>query len=413
MTQPDPAYSVSTTAADFDAAIAASNLSSIAPTDAGLAQAYSTSSATGVNQNSSLFLDSPDTDALFNADNLLQAATFPSTGYSLPGMSLPVPDADSFAEPFFAKFLTESDINAAFPAINPTNRPASSAAIGASTDLPLLPNASTASFPISTSRAVLPELHQSSALSAASGAPPLLGGAADLASPTLFAHLSDDGVGLRADALSQLLDSAPARPITRPPSHGHTTVSVPSGPVIAPTRPTAPAQLSPPGQASHTPDTGRARTAPPAGRSTAARPATSNVVSVAATPHSSDTHEDDDDHAGSTSNPNKSAADRYRKKKREEFERLQHDTEAMKAENLELKTRLSKLRNEAEFLANMLQSAIQYSPNRLQGLLHMPARYVTQAMLPEGLELSTFLSKREVIAALLTQIEAPDVLTSD
>eukprot|EP00730_Choanoeca_flexa_P007448 TRINITY_DN12335_c0_g2_i4.p2 TRINITY_DN12335_c0_g2~~TRINITY_DN12335_c0_g2_i4.p2 ORF type:complete len:293 (+),score=86.14 TRINITY_DN12335_c0_g2_i4:1449-2327(+) len=73
----------------------------------------------------------PTTDvnsfSTINPSSLAMAATFPSTGYSVPGMSLPAPDAAAFSESFFAKFLANEDL--ALSALNEPTTSSSTATV--------------------------------------------------------------------------------------------------------------------------------------------------------------------------------------------------------------------------------------------------------------------------------------------
>eukprot|EP00045_Choanoeca_perplexa_P013400 m.151933 g.151933 ORF g.151933 m.151933 type:complete len:306 (-) comp16350_c1_seq2:268-1185(-) len=241
-------------------------------------------------------LFSPSASLAINPSNLAQAATFPSTGYSVPGLSLPAPDAASFSESFFAKFLQNEDL--AFSALSET-----------------------------TPSTTQPTLAQPSTLGVASG-------------PT-------------SSSTAAFLDDS-------------NSASVASTAAMATTSMTMPPDVS---------------------------SAAFQATSAARTSSASTTK--------TKSRPNKQAADRYRKKKREEFEHLQVATEEMKASNLELKIKLAKLEDEAKFLSSLLVSTVQNAQSPLVTLQKLPDHLITDDMLPANVQAEDFVKYRAVIGSIL------------
>ena len=103
---------------------------------------------------------------------------------------------------------------------------------------------------------------------------------------------------------------------------------------------------------------------------------------------------------------NKAAADKYRRRKKERFEAMQHSVEKYSRENTELGVKATRLENEKAFLSNLLESAVRSSANPIAALLNVPHDLITPAMLPARVDPQLFRRSKSVLEQFVRDHDA-------
>lgn len=104
--------------------------------------------------------------------------------------------------------------------------------------------------------------------------------------------------------------------------------------------------------------------------------------------------------------PNKSAADKYRRRKKERFETMQADVDRYTRENTELNVKATRLEDEKAFLTTLLESAVRNSANPLESLLNIPYHMITPEMMPYSVDTETFQKVKQILASFVRDHDA-------
>eukprot|EP00049_Salpingoeca_infusionum_P004560 m.80928 g.80928 ORF g.80928 m.80928 type:complete len:309 (-) comp12619_c1_seq3:485-1411(-) len=91
---------------------------------------------------------------------------------------------------------------------------------------------------------------------------------------------------------------------------------------------------------------------------------------------------------------NKAAADKYRRKKKEQLETLQSEVDVLTKENLQLEIQAQRLEQEKTFLTTLFSKLIVSRPDQLHRLLDMPEHALADEMIPGVMTKQQFLERR-------------------